>query len=78
MVLGSSVVLLLSDEEEELEEEEELSLLVESSLEIEETPSPLHEAKVKSDIANNKPNLLFIKNSRKMIITEVILCLKSI
>lgn len=78
MVLGSSVVLLLSDEEEELEEEEELSLLVESSLEIEETPSPLHEAKVKSDIANNKLNLFFIKNSQKMITTEVILCLKSI
>lgn len=78
MVLGSSVVLLVSDDEEELEEEEELSLLVESSLEIEETPSPVHEAKVKNNIANNKPNLFFIKNSQKMITTEVILCLKSI
>ena len=67
MVLGSSVVLLLSDEEEELEEEEELSLLVECLLETEETPSPLHEAKVKSDIANNKLNLFFIKTPRKWL-----------
>ena len=69
--LGEFGVLLPSDEEEELKEEEELSLLVESSLEIEETPSPLHEAKVKSDIANNKPNLLFIKNSQKIELNPI-------